>query len=94
MSERIGLLSVLSELESDGLIEEQRRPVVGLDGRHSTYELTDDGRAPAASLLDQARDGLSASRRLGDRQNVAVAGTVLGKLERDRGRLEAAIDHH
>lgn len=73
VADRVALLSALSGLRTDGLIEESTAPVDGLAGERSVYRLTDAGAARAAELaatyVDEpvvVRDGdETVERRLG-----------------------------
>jgi tetratricopeptide (TPR) repeat protein len=65
----LALLSELSDLVDDGLVEASVQSVEGLDGDRTVYELTPDGREHATALrADLAQEWITLRRDGGDRQ--------------------------
>lgn len=71
VSARIELLSAISSLEVDGLIEARTAPPSVVDDR--IYDLTEAGASRAAELRDQFGDREIVIEREGDRETVSLA---------------------
>lgn len=72
LSDRVDLLSTLSAMAEAGLVRSRETAVVGESGEHTGYELTDEGRALAASAREELAD-LSVTVRVdGDRERVSL----------------------